>query len=292
MRTFKIDENALGFIFSMSAWGNRKKADKFKIETQAQKRMISVSKRLLESDGYHRIIAHMTNTKKWITNRSVPSFFKEGFYLFRKDLVEDVETYLRQRKEELQVLVEEFLMAYPSHIQRAQELLGDQFKESDYPSSVYLRTAFGISHQWVSFDIPQGLPTDIYKQEKEKAEKMWADAAEQIAMSLRESFKGLVAHAVEKLQADVGGKKKIFRDSTITNIVEFIDTFKTRNLTNDEELEALLIKARKIVEDVDPDDLRSDDRLASTVRRQFKKIEKELDGIIVQKPGRKFDFEE
>lgn len=291
-KEFKISENAVAFVFTIHGWGNRKVADKSKVETKMDKKMLSATKKLVDSMELKDVYDHIYKTKNWIIGKAVPSFFREGLYLFDIRMVKEVEDYLSKRKEELEEIISKFLSIYPEQIKLAKDLLGDQYKTSDYPSIGYLRNAFGFEYQWIAFDIPKGLPKDIYNAEKEKAEKLWTDAAEQIAMSLREAFRELITHAVEKLTSEKGGKTKIFRDSLTENIVEFIDTFKNRNLTNDKELEELTEKAKKILKGVDADDLRKDEEIRSVVQKGFKEIEKQLGGMIIEKPSRKFNFED
>lgn len=289
---FKISKDAVAIVFSIHRWGNRKTADKRKLEGKMDKRMLNATKRLLDSQEYKAIGTHLGETKQWIISRSVPSFFHEGIYLFNKNLIHEVEEYLALRKQQLSVLINNFLEVYPQKIEEAKELLKDQYQPKDYPSVGYLRYAFSISHRWVEFDIPEGLPKEIYEVEKAKVEKMWQEAAEQITMSLRESFQQLISHAVERLTPEKGKKPKIIKDSVIENINDFIDAFKMRNLTNDILLEELTEKARKVLTNVDGQDLRDERFTRLAVKKEFAKIEKALGDMIVEKPSRKFNFDE
>jgi len=290
-KTYKLDENVLAFTISRHAWGNRKKADKNKMETDMDKKMLNATKKLLDSEEWKDVVHHLSGTKAWVINHSMPSFFLKGTYLFKKEMVEEVERYIQHRREELTVLVERFIDAYELQIEMAKDLLKGQFKRSDYPSRQYLRQAFGTTTRWLAFDVPKGLPKELYEAEKKKTQEMWQEAAEQITMALRESFLKLISHLTEKLNSGKD-EKKIFRDSMIDKINAFIDNFQMRNLTNDTQLANLVTQAKEIISGVDADDLRNSNRLKNAIRLKFNRIEKELDGMIEIKKVRKFDFDE
>jgi hypothetical protein len=81
-----------------------------------------------------------------------------------------------------------------------------------------------------------------------------------------------------------GEKKKVFKDSFVPNIQEFIDTFGVRNLTNDAELGVLVEQARNIIAGVDNQALRDDEGLREKVNRQFEQVRAQLDTMICRAP--------
>ena len=91
VKKFQIDKDVVAFIFSISQWGNRRVADKGQIETGADKAMLHLTKHLIDSKEYKAIGTYLYETKSWIISRSVPSFFRDGCYLFRLSTVPDVE---------------------------------------------------------------------------------------------------------------------------------------------------------------------------------------------------------
>jgi hypothetical protein len=289
-------KNAVALVFSVHGWGNRKSVDKDKIKTdKTDKKLLNLSKRLIDPKGEIKEIEWFMNStvKAWIVKNSVPSFFQEGVYLFNIDQVEEVEKMLQEQSKELKVLVEKFIAVYPSKIKEVEERLAENFNKKDYPPVNLLRKRFRFTWQWVEFNIPKVLPEDVFKSEKKKVEAMWASAGEQITALLRESFKKLIDHAVKALEVGTDGKTKAFRNSSFENIVEFIDTFKNRNLTNDMELEALVTKAQKILTGVEnPQELKKDVDMRKVVEKGFSDITKKLDKMIEVKPSRKFSFDD
>lgn len=290
----KLLENSAVFSITMRAWRNIRKADKNEIQTDTDKRYLKLSKMLIDSPEYEAVITFQAKIREWTEARSVPSFFKKGLCLFKLEMIETVDEYLRGAIEEQKILVENFLREYPKQQEIAISRLNGQYRATDYPSIEELRTRFGITWNWMKLGIPDNLPQQIFEAEKEKAEKMWNDAADQITMTLRESFKKLIDHAVDRLKVDSGGKKKIFRDSFLPNIQEFIETFNMRNLTNDNDLKNLIEKARSVLSNIGDDTqaLRNDKGLRNFTVNKFEEIKSVLDTMIMEKPTRQFAFDE
>lgn len=284
-------ENAVMLIFSSHSWGNRKKANLALIETNAEKDFLSLTKRLIDSDKYKSVLNFQNEVYNWINLNAVPSYFLRGSYLFNIKIVEDVEQYLRRQSELLKEKVEPLLAEYQQKIEESEGKLGDQFDLKDYPSIEKLRSSFYFEWRWTIFDIPEGLPSKIFEEEKMKAENMWKESAEQISLCLREAFIKLISHAKSLLEPGKDGKMKAFKNSSFENIDEFIFTFKNRNIVDDKDLEKLVEKAKKVLDGVsDPQILKKDNKIKDEVNKTFIEIESKLSEMIETKPGRKFDL--
>lgn len=290
----KLLENSAVFSITLKAWRNVRKADKGEIQTDTDKKYLKLSKMLIDSPEYEAVTAYQSKIRAWIEARSVPSFFKKGLCLFKLDMIETVDEYLRGALEEQKTLIENFLAVYPEQKTVAASRLNGQYRDTDYPSIEDMRSRFNITWNWMKLGIPENLPQQIFEAEKAKAEQMWNDAADQITMTLREAFKKLIDHAVDKLSVDPGGKKKIFRDTFLPNIQEFIETFNMRNLTNDSDLQALVEKAKSVLSNVGDDTqvLRDDKGLREFTAKKFEEIKGTLDSMITEKPSRVFAFDE
>ena len=89
-----------------------------------------------------------------------------------------------------------------------------------------------------------------------------------------------------------GEKPKVFRDSLIGNIQDFIGTFNSRNLMNDAELAALVEKAKGVLVGAEPEKLRKNQDTRAAIAAKFAEIKANLDGMITTRKGRNFDFSE
>ena len=114
-----------------------------------------------------------------------------------------------------------------------------------------------------------------------------------IREALRESFSGLISNATARLKVSNDGKKKVFRDSLVTNLQEFLDIFERRDLTNDTALNKLVVKAKNVMGNVgDAQELRDNLGMRKTVRDTFEQIEKTMADNVMVKKSRKISFED
>ena len=288
-------KNAVGFTATFKVWGNTRKANMANVTTEADKRRLKLSKQLIEADEYDRIKSYMSELRQWIYGRTVPSFFKDGFQLCSLTAVETIESRMKKAiREDLPPLVAALQLAYPNKVEEAKAALADQFKATDYPSEDDLARAFGITWNWIAFTTPEALPPELRQAEEDKLKKQFADAGEQILEALRTSFQELLSHALDRLQPGEDGKAKVFRDSLIGNIQEFLDTFSSRNLMNDTELAALVDKAKTVLTGNagDPNKIRKLGSVREEAAAKFAEIKTALDGMIETRKARQFDLED
>ena len=119
-----------------------------------------------------------------------------------------------------------------------------------------------------------------------------AEAGHEIQQVLRAAMAELVKHMRDRLKDGPDGKPLRFKESTVSNLVEFLGTFDFRNVTDDAELKVLVDRARAIVAGVDAEALRTTADLRARVQQEMADLAAELDTMIVKKPGRKFRFRE
>jgi len=293
-RTIDVDrfKNAVGFTATFKCWGNRRKADISLIETDADKRRLGLSKQLIQAEEYDAIKSYFGELRQWIYARTVPSFFKDGFQLASLEAVETIEARMRKAlNDDLPPLVNALVKEYPGKVALAELALGSQFRNSDYPTSTELAQQFGITWNWIAFTTPEALPPELRAAEEEKMKKQISDAGEQIIDAMRTALAELIAHAVEKLTPGPDGKPKIFRDSLIGNITDFIETFPSRNFMGDADLAALVTKAKTVLEGAgDPDRLRKFSSVREQTAAAFKEIQGTLDTMIETRKARQFDL--
>jgi len=121
---------------------------------------------------------------------------------------------------------------------------------------------------------------------------MMAEAGREIQQVLRTAMAELVKHMRDRLKDGPEGKPLRFKETTVSNLVDFLGTFDFRNVTDDAELKALVGKAREMLAGVSADDLRTTAGVRAKVQQGMADLAAELDTMIVKKPGRKFRFNE
>ncbi len=169
--------------------------------------------------------------------------------------------------------------------------LGPLFSWRDYPAGSRMPDLWGVSWQWFALVVPEGLPREIREAEVAKYQQKLQEAAAEITNALRVMFQELIGHAVERLTVAPGEKPKIFRDSCITNIQDFLETFENRTILRDAELEELVGRAREVLTGATPDLLRSSASVRESTQAALSEIKTALDAMLESQPERPFAFE-
>jgi len=279
----------------------------------AAKEMLTLGKKLIESKEYKAILSYYNDLKNnFLYVKTTPSFFQEGFVLVRKEdaIINEIETRLKraigltpQAKDdkgnlipELPQLVAAFKAVYPAQVEDARAKLEPvgQWNAKDYPDVNALDEFFRIEWLWLSFQVADGLPEALKAQETDKLNRRLEDAGSEIITAVRVSFAELIQHATDKLTPEPGEKKKVFRDSLIGNIQEFIDNFNNRNFLGDVELAKLVTQAKEILANnqVTPQKLRDFSAVRENTLKAFSGIKAELDKMIDTEQSREIELEE
>ncbi|MCW5979606.1 MAG: hypothetical protein KIT09_16125 [Bryobacteraceae bacterium] len=278
---------------SLSTMGNSRKVSTSQIEADADKDLLRVSKRLVDSAELKAITRFDGEIRRFLYNICLP--FEIGIHLLPIAALETVEHRLRQFAEDRKRLVNAFITAYPSLCQEAAKRLRGLYNPTDYPPVEDAAREFGFSWQYVSFGVPDQLKAisrEVWEQEREKAAQRMAEASAEIQVVLRESMAKLVQHMAGRLKEGPDGKPLRFKETTVSNLVEFLTNFEFRNVTDDHELQALVAEGRQLLQGVSADDLRTTGDLRTKVQQGMADIAAQLDTMLMRTGGRKFRFDE
>jgi len=233
--------------------------------------------------------------RQYLYRLALPSLFRSGIYMVPIELVETVDGKLQEFKAERERLTGVLVEAYPRLKDEAEERLRSTFNEQDYPDAERLREQFSLSWRYISFDTPEklrGINPAIFAREREKAEQAWEDATTEIRDLLRQSFAELVGHMAERLKPTDDGKRKVFKNTLVSNLSEFLATFDLRNVTDDAELKRLVDRAKQLLGNVNAQDLRDNEGLRDSMARSMTDIKGSLDTMLETKPSRAISFDD
>lgn len=290
-------ERSMCISVELGRLGNTRKVGNQVIEIDADKAMISVNKQLLDSKQLKAIVTIDGEIRQFIVRRCLPcSFLKSGMYLVPVTKVEEIDEALAVFEAKRLSLIEDFVAAYPGLVLAAQTTLRSVFNPGEYyQSSAQVRKQFTMEWRYVTFGTPSGLAgisKALYDREKEKAESKLQEAAGVVQDALREAMAKLVDHMVDRIKPGENGKPRVFKDSLIKNLTEFLDAFAARNLTNDDQLANLVSRAREIMSGVDANSLRKSDGVRDTVAKGFAELQQSLEGMVIDRPTRKITLDE
>ena len=277
----------------LSRMGNTRQVSTSHIEADADKDLLRVSKHLVDSAELKAIGRFDGEIRRYLYNICLP--FEIGIHLLPIAALEQVEQRLRQFAVDRTELVKAFLAAYPSLCVDAARRLRGLYNPTDYPSGEDVAREFGFSWQYVSFGVPdqlKGISQEVWEQEREKAAQRMAEASSEIQQVLRETMAKLIQHMADRLKTGGDDKPLRFKESTVSNLVEFLANFEFRNVTDDTELQRLVTEARGLLQGINADDLRTTGELRTKVQQGMAGIAAQLDTMLMRAGGRKFRFDE
>lgn len=245
---------------------DKESGDELAEQKKADKTMVTVTKRLLESGAMSEHTKIERRMKKWWKQHTLP-FTQESTRMLPNEHYFDFVKEFNECNELWEKANESFFKRWPTLKAEAKKLGGDFLKDEYYPSVQELQSKFVFEYQ--IFPMPSGsgffqskFSDAENKRIQKQIDKASAAAAEQAVSSMFKRFIVPVAHMRNKLteyKADPTNEVATkFHESLLTNIEELIDLVPTLNITNNKELEKIAIKMTKELTHYDVDTLRSD----------------------------------
>ena len=265
------------------------KSDTEVIQTDIDRNSLHVGVDLFDAPELRACQNFQAQLRAQVRLYCVPSFLRGGMYLVKLEAVNAVNELLKKAKEEFVPIVQAFADVVDQRRDESRERLKQAFDPGAYPSREQVMSVYRIDYRWLSMSTPTSLKkisVEFFNQEKARAEDSLKAATNGITAMLAAEAKGLGDHLIERLTPDVEGKPRIIRNSAVGNITEFLSTFNLRNIGTSEELNAQVERMKKLVEGVDPKDLRMNESLRTSLAKDFKEVSAALDRLVVEKPKR------
>jgi hypothetical protein len=260
-------------------------ADTFAADTDS----VSVSKKLL--DTRHPAFRAATAIRSRIVGHwkahTLP-YIEPGVRLLRRDAIEDFDRNMADLRVELRIAVADLDRHYDELVERARECLGNLFDEGDY--AVKLSELFSFEWDYPSSAPPSyllSISPELYREQCTRVRDRFDEAVQLAERAFADELAQLVTHLTERLAGDDDGTAKVFRDTAVTNLLEFFDRFQRLNIRSDEQLDHLVEDARRIVSGIQPQDLRDRGDLRQRVARELTRVEASLDGWLTERPRRR-----
>ena len=269
-------------------WRATKKIDKSKIaQMTSNHEWLTATKKLVDPCALKPIQKAGNAARTYLTTVSLP-FPINGMVFVPKDLIGGVDERLQEFRTDFMERVGKFVSEYESLRSSAISYLGDLFSELDYPVDV--RERFSFVWRFINLDVPNGkfgvLSPEIYEREKQKFVETMEEARELAVQSLREEFGGLVERICDRFTDSETGKPKVFKNATVNSFYEYFETFKQRNIFNDEALAGLVNKAQEVLAGANPDVIRNSNQLRGTIQQGMSQIDSSMEELL-SRPRRK-----
>lgn len=260
--------------------------------------MVRMTKYIIDDPAYRAIGNLDRRVKAQLGKIGLPvSRYLKGVVLIPFSLIERAEDILERYQEDRKAAVLALQAAFPTLMAQAQSKLDTMYDPSDYPDAAQIPERFSVSIQYLTFDLPGALGS-ISERARQRAfaegEHKLQAAVDEVQQYLRQTLAGLVTQLRDRLTPDpVTGEAKVLQTRTMTNLLEFMDTFAARNrVAQDGQLESLVTQAKQLLAGVEAPELRSDEALRHVVRTGLEDIAQRMDGLLVKKPTRKYNWDE
>lgn len=302
-----VTKNAVCLMLSLKSVGTSRQVPTSHIEIDADPDRIGVSKSLLKSPQLAAIKSRDGHARHWLYAHSVANgLVKSGVYLVGHKAVPDIEEYMKLWQADRDALVDRLADSYAAVVLNDQRNLKAEFDPKDYPgvrlgpngiqvSKEALKAEFSIYWEFKEFVTPDSLKNvsaEFYEEAKAKAAATAMSLSTEVVYSLREEAKQFFGHFLDKLTPGPDGKQKILHTSSVEKVKEFCQLFDSKNIGSDLQLALLVERAKSAMNGVTKDALKVQEPLRDSVRTEFEKLNSAIDGLLVDKPTRKFQFED
>jgi hypothetical protein len=255
----------------------------------AEGQYLSAAKKLL--DNKHEAFQQVTGVRSQIISfwkgMSLP-YPEPGVRLIRQDDLERFNVRMTTLRDDLRAAVVNLDQQFAQLREAARDRLGRLYNPADYPPT--LRGLFGVEFDYPSVEPPEyllRLNPHLYQQERTRITQRFDEAVRLAEGAFVGEFSKLVSHLTERLTADPGGERKVFRDSAIRNLTEFFQRFKALNVRSNADLDRLVETAQQVLAGVDPHVVRNSSSLRQHITSQLADVQSHLDQMLVEGPRRR-----
>jgi hypothetical protein len=254
----------------------------------ADARFVTAGKKIVDvrHQAFRRLTAVRTRIVSYWRGLTLP-YTEPGVRLIRQGDVEAFVHTMLGFRDELTGAEADLNAVYHQVKQDALTRLGRLFNAADYPPEV--RGLFLVEWDFPSVEPPDYLlhvNPAIYQEEQQRVARRFEEAVQLAEQAFLGEFAKLVAHLTERLQGGEGGERRVFRDSAVTNLLDFFEKFKRLNVRSNPDLDQLVEQAQQLVQGVTPQDLRANDDLRDRIAARMTAVQSDLDALLVERPRR------
>ena len=191
---------------------------------------------------------HYVNTLPWQDN-SIRILSSGNFFEYQQGIA--------ARRAKMDKAVAEFVSNYPKWLDHARKTKKGLFDETQYPTASGISTHYKTNVTFLPFPNVADFRVDIDGKELEQIKSQTALALTEALSSANQNLIDRLYERVYLLYSALNDPEKIFRDNTVTSIVETADLVERLNVTSDARVASAVAASRTALQDVHPDMLRS-----------------------------------
>ena len=255
----------------------------------AEGQYLSAAKKLLDTrrPAFRAVTSLRNRALVYWRAMSLP-YPEPGVRLIRQDRLDQFNDEMVRMRQELAEAVIELDRRLPALQQAARDRLGSLYDPTDYPTTFV--GAFAVEWDFPSVEPPNyllQLNPGLYEQERQRMVARFEEAVRMAEQAFAAEFGKLVSHLIERLSGAEDGRKKIFRNSAVTNLHEFFERFRSLNVSSNEQLDQLVVTAQQALRGVEPQQLRDSDGMSRDIATRLTGVQSQLEGLLVDRPRRR-----
>jgi hypothetical protein len=255
----------------------------------ADARLLSAGKKIIDvrHEAFRRLTSLRTRIVSYWRGLTLP-YVEAGVRLIRQADVEPFARTLEGFRDELARAEADLNEVYEEIKADARRRLGRLYDPADYPPEVC--GLFAVEWDFPAVEPPgylMRLSPDVYRQEQERVARRFEEAVRLAEQAFATEFARLLSHLTERLNPTEDGQRRVFRDSAVGNLTEFFQRFAQLNVRSNPELDALVEEARRLVQGVEPQQLRDSDSLRQHVAVEMARVRERVEGLLTDVPRRR-----
>ena len=274
-------------------WGTHKtltaqQKEEVGLAYDADARFLTAGKKLIDvrHEAFRKLTSLRTRVVNYWRGLTLP-YTEPGIRLIRQSDVQPFVTTMGSSRGELVQAEADLNGVYGQIKADARTRLGRLYNPGDYPPEV--RGLFNVEWDFPSVEPPSYLmriSPELYEQEQARIARRFEEAVVLAEQAFLSEFGKLVSHLTERLAEGAGGERRVFRDSAVTNLLDYFERFRHLNVRSNQDLDRLVEQAQALVRGVTPQALRDDAGLRAHVAAEMSQVQARLEGMIVERPRR------
>jgi len=239
MQNNALLEKAIIVKLSIGIWGARKTDTQLKDEVSARynanNQQLALSKILIDKKRLQEIKEVASSARKYHYDSTLP-WNSDGSNILLTDKYDTYDAKMKEFQQKFWNLVYPFWENYQDIITEDSALLGSLSDINDYPQLEKIKKKFKFEFEYSPVPSDNDFRIELSELQvsgiKQNFDAMMASKLSSIKSHLYTKLHDLIDHAVERLD----DHQKFFKDSTITNITNFIAELPVLNIINDQPL--------------------------------------------------------
>lgn len=169
---------------------------------------------------------------------------------------------------------------YPAAVDKASFRMGELFNPADYPMIGEIERKFYVSLEIDAIAEPDDFRVNLGAEEIQKVrDQMEENISKRLHSAMRDVWLRLadvLQHYMEKMQ----DRDAVFRDTTVTNLVDMINIMPGLNVMGDPNLKAIRQRLMETVYGYDPSDLRKNPEVRAQAAGEAQEIVERMRGFM------------